>query len=110
MFNLEAWDSLSDEDRDRIRMAAKQTLLETWVLASTSDLNAYETFAGGPNEIVRVDDEVLDRIKQITHEWEDEIAAENPWFKKALESQRAFKAKLTVWPEYRFQIGSLGQK
>ena len=110
MFNPTAWDSLSDEDRDRIRMAAKKTLFETWVLASTSDLNAFETFVEGPNEIVRVDDAVLEKIKQVTYEWEDEIAAENPWFKKALESQRAFKAKLNLWPEYRFQIGSLGQK
>ncbi|MCV6587341.1 MAG: C4-dicarboxylate ABC transporter substrate-binding protein [Marinibacterium sp.] len=109
MFNPDAWDALSELDRDRIRMAAKQTLFETWVLASASDLSAFQDFAEGPNEIVRVDDAVLERIKQVTHEWEDEIAAENEWFKRALDSQRAFKAKLAVWPEYRFQIGSLGQ-
>lgn len=109
MFNPEAWDSLNDGDRDRIRLAAKHTLFETWVQGSASDLDAFKGFAEGANEIVRVDDEVLDAINKATREWEDEIAAENEWFAKALSSQRAFKEKLAVWPEYRFQIGTLGK-
>ncbi|BBI60174.1 hypothetical protein HSBAA_14800 [Vreelandella sulfidaeris] len=72
-------------------------------------MDAYQALLDGPNEIVHLDQSFIDTIYEETVKWEDEYAAENEWFARVVESQRGFKDNMSVWPEYRLPIGTMGR-
>lgn len=107
--NESAWNELTEEEQDMLRLAGKLTVFETWLASSFADLDAYQELVDGPNEIVRLDQSFIDTIYEETVKWEDEYAAENEWFARVLESQRDFKDAMTLWPEYRLPMGGIGR-
>ena len=80
-----------------------------WLNSSAADLDAFRELQEGPNEIVELDPAFIDKAQEVTRQWADEQAAQNPWFEKVLQSQRDFKNKLKAWDEYRLPIGSLAE-
>lgn len=104
--NQKAWGELPSDEQTLIRKAAKLSLFDSWLAASYADLGAYKELVEGDNEIVRLDPAFITKILDETRQWEDEHAADNPWFKRVLTSQREFKQKIKLWPEYRLQIGA----
>lgn len=104
--NKKVWDKLDDASRHLVRQAAKLSVFDSWLAASYADLSAYQELQQGDNEIVRLSPEFQSAILAETRQWEDEYASKNEWFKRVLQSQRSFKQKISLWPEYRLQIGA----
>ncbi|WP_261377615.1 C4-dicarboxylate ABC transporter substrate-binding protein [Vreelandella titanicae] len=107
--NEDTWSELSEDEQDMLRLAGKLSVFETWLASSFADLDAYQALLDGPNEIVHLDQAFIDTIYEETVKWEDEYAADNEWFARVVESQRSFKDTMSVWPEYRLSIGSMGR-
>ncbi|MFN3882293.1 MAG: C4-dicarboxylate ABC transporter substrate-binding protein [Nitrincola lacisaponensis] len=105
--NSRAWDSLTSEQQEILRLAGKLTVYETWLASSFADLEAYQALLDGPNEIVQLSPEFIATIMDETRKWEDEYAASNEWFARVLNSQREFKEKMVVWTDYRLPIGGV---
>lgn len=103
--NEKAWNKLSEENQSLVRQAAKLSLFDSWLSSSYTDLDAYRELVEGSNEIVRLEPEFISKILSETQKWEDEHAENNEWFQRVLTSQRAFKDKVKLWPEYRLKIG-----
>ena len=57
------------------------------------------------NEFILLDSEFIRVSVKATEEWEDEEAAKNPWFRRALGHRRAFQEDMKNWPTFRFPIG-----
>ncbi|MYL23780.1 C4-dicarboxylate ABC transporter substrate-binding protein [Halomonas alkaliantarctica] len=106
--NQEAWDALSEENQELLRLAGKLSVYDSWLASSFADLEAYQALKDGPNEIVQLDQSFIDAIYDETEKWENEYAEENEWFARVLESQRSFKEAINLWPEYRLPIGDSG--
>lgn len=105
--NEKAWNKLTDVNKTLVREAAKLSLFDSWLSASYADLDAYKELVEGKNEIVRLDPSFISKILDETKKWEDEYASKNEWFKRVLTSQREFKDKIKLWPEYRLKIGEI---
>ncbi|MGR0278687.1 TRAP transporter substrate-binding protein DctP [Marinomonas dokdonensis] len=103
--NKREWDKLTEKQQNVLRNAAKLSVFDSWLASSYADLAAYEELKSGKNEIVKLDPSFITKVLEETTAWEDENAAKNPWFSKVLNSQRAFKAEMTNWSEYRLTIG-----
>lgn len=103
--NRRAWEGLSDQQQNLLRQAAKLSVFDSWLAASYADLDAYEELKSGNNELIELDPSFIRAVLKETKVWEDSYAKESDWFAKVLESQRAFKAKIQSWPNYRLKIG-----
>lgn len=103
--NQKAWDGLSEEQQELLRLAGKLSVFDSWLASSFADLDAYQELIDGPNEMVQLDQSFIDAIYEETEKWENKYAAENEWFARVLESQRSFEESMSRWPEYRLPIG-----
>ena len=93
-FNVDVWNGLSEHNQRMIELAAKLSAHRVYEEIGDADADAYQFFLDAGNEYVFVDDEVLDKVGELTLAWEDANSAEiGGWFAKVLESQRAYKAK-----------------
>lgn len=108
--NQEAWDGLSAEQQEQLRLAGKLSVFDSWLASSYADLEAYQTLVDGPNEIVQLDPSFIEAIYEETRAWEDEHAEDNEWFARVLESQRDFKHSMQTWQQYRLPIGGMGRE
>ncbi|QFU03152.1 Alpha-keto acid-binding periplasmic protein TakP precursor [Halomonas sp. THAF5a] len=107
--NQDAWDQLTEAQQEQLRLAGKLSVFDSWLASSFADLSAFQELEEGPNELVQLDPSFVDAIYEETRAWEDEKAAENEWFARVLESQRAFKQEMTTWQDYRLPIGAMGR-
>lgn len=101
LFNPEVWDGLSERNKEIIKTAAKVELRNTFEVAGHDDADAYQEYVEAGVEFVVLDDEVIEKAHQLTAEWADEHAAENAWFKRVLDHQRAYAAKWVKADVYR---------
>ena len=78
MINKAAWDALTPETQEKLKIAADATLL--WSLANTEKraTEAYQKFQEGGTEIPRLDDATLATIQTMANETITEVACENP--------------------------------
>ncbi|GAA0292316.1 TRAP transporter substrate-binding protein DctP [Rhodovulum strictum] len=96
MINKSAWDALSPETQEKLRVAANATLL--WSLAFT-ERRATEAYAQFDEavEITRYDDETLARVQEIANEVIVETACANPNSAKVYLSQLEYLADYAKW-------------
>lgn len=106
--NEKAWNKLSKHDQEMLKLAGQLNVYESWQNGVAADLVAFQTFEKGPNVIIHLNKEFIDTALKETHKWADEQAAKDPWFKKVLDSQRAYKNKLKSWHKFRLLIGGYG--
>lgn len=109
LINNDTWNSLSEGDQDTLRLAAKLNMFDTYLDSTYNDIDAFQQYIDGPNEIVRLDQTFIDAVMEETKLWEDENAAKDEWFSRIIESQREFKEKMKLWPQYRMPIGEVGR-
>ena len=90
--------------KTQIEAAAKMSTIESWMNINLMDVDALVKLKAEGVEFIRVDQGYIDGVAKATHEWEDKyIAAEGGWFKKVVESQRAFMER---WkPSARVSLG-----
>jgi len=91
VINKEAFASLSADDQKLIEEAAKLVTLESWLRIGHEDAKALEFFRSQGNEIIELSEDVQMNVKKAAIEWGKAQGNENPWFKKAYESQLAYE-------------------
>jgi TRAP-type mannitol/chloroaromatic compound transport system substrate-binding protein len=97
MINRNAWDALSEETQQKLRIAADATML--WSLSNTerAATEAYRSFRDAGVEITRYDDETLERIQELGNEVIVEVACENPSSARVYLSQIEYLADYSDW-------------
>lgn len=90
LFNKDVWDGLSDSHKEILKTAAKIELRNTFEKGAHDDALAYPKYIESGVEFVVLDDEVIEKANELTAAWADKHAAENEWFKRVLEHQRAY--------------------
>ena len=105
VFNMDAWNSISERDRELLRLAGKLMILDSWTRYPYRDIAALEVMRSAGNEVVILDSEFIHAANRAADEWADEQAAENVWFKRVLQHRRAFQKDMENWPTFRFPIG-----
>lgn len=91
VINKEAWEALSDRDKELVEEAAKMVTFESWTRVGHEDAKALQFFRDAGNEIIELNAEVQQRVKNKAVAWGKEQAKDNEWFKKAYESQLAYE-------------------
>ncbi|MDO5658514.1 MAG: TRAP transporter substrate-binding protein DctP [Paracoccus sp. (in: a-proteobacteria)] len=97
MINKNAWDALSPETQEKLRIAADATML--WSLANTERRanEAYRAFQDAGVEITRMDDETLERIQEAANEVIETTACENPLSAKVYASMLTYLQDYALW-------------
>jgi TRAP-type mannitol/chloroaromatic compound transport system substrate-binding protein len=93
-FNKAKWDALSDANKKAVEIAGQITTMNFYQQVGDNDLKAARQYVDAGNEIVVLDQDVVDKAKELAFAWADKIAAQegpNSWFKKALDHQRAYQ-------------------
>jgi TRAP-type mannitol/chloroaromatic compound transport system substrate-binding protein len=104
-FDKAQWDKFDAATKKQLEAAAKLSTIESWMNINMMDAEALEKLKAEGVEIIRVDQSYIDGVAKATREWEDKyIAAEGGWFKKVVESQRAFMAKWKTSSQYRSEF------
>jgi TRAP-type mannitol/chloroaromatic compound transport system substrate-binding protein len=88
--NNDAWNSLSESDQQLVRDAAFKTTMDSWLTIGQEDAKALEFFREQGNEVIELSPEVQYEAREAGLKWAEEIATENDWFKRVLESQKEF--------------------
>jgi len=103
MINSEVWASLPPQNQEAIRSAVTETYLRWWVKWQRQNADAIEEMrTKHGTQILRTQPEILIAFYKAWEEIAKEESAKNPFFKKTLESQRAYAAK--VIPAKRFMF------
>jgi TRAP-type mannitol/chloroaromatic compound transport system substrate-binding protein len=105
VFNLDAWNGISERDRELLKLAGKLMVLETWARYAYNDIAALEDMQQAGNEVVLLDAEFKRAAAAAADAWADKQAADNAWFKRVLDHRRQFQADMENWPKFRFPIG-----
>lgn len=97
MINKAAWDALSPETQENLKVAAQANLI--WSLAFTEKraTEAYQQFLDAGIEITRYDDETLATVQKMANEVIETTACENPDSAKVYLSQLEYLADYAKW-------------
>ncbi|MEX0695399.1 MAG: TRAP transporter substrate-binding protein DctP [Rhodospirillales bacterium] len=91
LINKDSWAKLSDRDKKLVDEAAKIVTFESWTRVGHEDAKALEFYRSQGNEIIELSTEVQQNVKKEAMAWAAKVSAENPWFKKAYDSQLAYE-------------------
>ncbi|MGI9333874.1 MAG: C4-dicarboxylate ABC transporter substrate-binding protein [Gammaproteobacteria bacterium] len=103
--NLDAWNRISDRDRELIKLAGRLNALESWTRHAYADIAALKEFENSGNEIVQLSPDFIAAANKAADEWADNEAGKNEWFKRVLDDRRSFQADMAAWPRFRFKLG-----
>ncbi|WP_425403718.1 TRAP transporter substrate-binding protein DctP [Hwanghaeella sp.] len=101
VINKDAWNELSEADQALIKDAAFMTTMNSWLTIGQEDAKALEFFRAQGNEIIELDEEVQFNAREAGLKWAEEKAADNAWFRKVLDSQKAFAELWSDASKYR---------
>src|ERR1700741_3537958 len=88
--NKDVWDSLPEQNKEAIKSASSETFLRWWATWQRQNAEAIQEFTKHGVKLLTTPPEIN---KAFLKTWDDFAAAEaakNPFFKKVLESQRAY--------------------
>ncbi|MDX5357220.1 MAG: TRAP transporter substrate-binding protein DctP [Rhodobacterales bacterium] len=97
MINKAAWDALSPETQEKLKIAADATML--WSLSFTERRanDSYQQFKDAGIEITRMDDETLGKIQEMANSVIETVACENPLSAKVYLSQVTYLQDYANW-------------
>ena len=105
VFDKAVWDGLDARTRQLIDVAAKMTVLKAWMKFNNDDTVALRKLKEEGAEFITLDPSYVAAARKATRDWEDKTAAkEGGWFKKVLDSQRAFVRQWETASQYRSEI------
>ncbi len=99
--NVDAYNALSDRDKELVDLAAKIVTFESWTRIGHEDAKALQFFRDAGNEIIELDEEVQVSVKNQAIAWGNAQSAENPWFEKAYNSQLEYESLWKDATRYR---------
>ncbi|TAK46992.1 MAG: TRAP transporter substrate-binding protein [Betaproteobacteria bacterium] len=101
LINADVWKGLPVQQQEAIRSATTETLVRWWVRWQKQNADAIEEMrTKHGTQILRTPPDILIAFLKAWDEIAKEESAKNPFFKKVLDSQRAYAAK--VVPAKRF--------
>ncbi|MEX0759264.1 MAG: C4-dicarboxylate ABC transporter substrate-binding protein [Tistlia sp.] len=91
----ETWDALPEDLQTKIEAAAQLATMDTLLAFDARDMEAWAELKKGRNEIVRIDDSLIQDIREAGRTWayakaEEQEAAGNPWMGRIADSYYAF--------------------
>ncbi len=101
LFNKDAWERIGERNQQMIAAAAEVEMYVNYTERGHEDAEAYQFLKENGHKFIVLDDEVLVEAARLSAEWADKVAADNPWFAKVLESQRAYEALWENSENYR---------
>ncbi len=105
LFDKAVWDGLGAKTQALLDAAAKLTVLKAWMQFNNDDTVALGKLKAEGAEFITVDPSYIAAAREATRAWEDKTsAAEGGWFKKVLDSQRAFVKQWQAATQYRSEI------
>ena len=103
MINSEVWAGLAPQQQEAIRSAVTETYLRWWVKWQKQNADAIEEMrTKHGTQILRTQPEILIAFFKAWEAIAKEESAKNPFFKKVLESQHAYAAKVIPAKRYMF--------
>jgi TRAP-type mannitol/chloroaromatic compound transport system substrate-binding protein len=111
MINTDVWKSLAPQQQEAVRSATVETFVRwgaKWQKQNADAMQEMRTKYG--TQILRTPPEILRAFFRAWDEIAKEESAKNPFFKKVLDSQRAYAAKVVpakvfMFPPYSFAAG-----
>mgnify|MGYP006298720067 FL=1 len=92
LVNESSWSKLDDGLKEKVELALRISTFHAINLAMKQDAEAMNYFIKSPKvEVSKLTPEMIEEIKTIGREEMDKMAADNDFFAKVLESQRAFR-------------------
>jgi TRAP-type mannitol/chloroaromatic compound transport system substrate-binding protein len=127
MINSDVWKGLAAQQQEAVRSAVTETYVRWWIKWQKQNADAIEEMRTKyGTQILRTPPAVLEAFFKTWDEIAKEESAKNPFFKKTLESQRAYAAKVIpakrfmfppysfaanyFWPEERAKPAAKGKK
>ncbi len=108
MINSEVWASLPPQQQEVIRSAVTETYLRWWVRWQKQNAEALEEMREKHGtQVLRTHREILIAFFKTWEEIAKEESAKSPFFKKVLDSQRAYAAKVVPAKRFMFPPYSL---
>ncbi len=101
LFNKKVWAKLGPHNQKIIEIASALELRYGYESRGDEDAQAYKKYQEAKVEFVVLDDEVIQKAKELTAAWSNKHAAKNEWFKRVLEHQRAYAKKWEAAHIYR---------
>ncbi|SFU80515.1 TRAP transporter substrate-binding protein DctP [Halomonas korlensis] len=97
MINKDAWDALSEETQEKLKIAAEATM--TWSLAwsERESTEGTQSFIDDGVEIHQLPEEDLERIQEITNEVILQGACEDPMHAKVYHSMVSYLEEYATW-------------
>ena len=108
LINNDVWTSLPAQQQEAIRSATVETIVRWWVRWQKQNADAMEEMRTKYGTVIlRTPPDILIAFLKAWDEMAKEESAKNPFFKKVLESQRAYAAKVVpakrfMYPPYSF--------
>jgi TRAP-type mannitol/chloroaromatic compound transport system substrate-binding protein len=108
-FNKDVWDSLTAQQREAIKSATSETFLRWWATWQRMNADAIAEFVEKHKvQLLTTPPEINKAFLKVWDEFAAAESAKNPFFKKVLESQRAYASKVVpakrfMFPPYSFQ-------
>jgi TRAP-type mannitol/chloroaromatic compound transport system substrate-binding protein len=108
IINADVWKSLTPQQQEAIRSATTETFTRWWVKWQRQNADAIEEMRTKyGTQILRTPPEILIAFLKAWDEIAKEESAKNPFFKKVLDSQRDYAAKVVpakrfMFPPYSF--------
>jgi len=108
LVNGDVWKALPAQQQEAIRSAATETFLRWWVKWQKQNAEAIEEMRTKHGTVIlRTPPDILIAFLKAWDEIAAEESAKNPFFKKVLDSQRAYAAKVVpakrfMYPPYSF--------
>lgn len=102
-FNKEAWETLPQDLKEIVKLAAKETQLWSYNWIQNLNSLALEKIKDTV-EIVQMDPETLIEFRKVSKEYIDEIKANHPNAKKIIDSQEVFIQEFEIWRSARANV------
>jgi TRAP-type mannitol/chloroaromatic compound transport system substrate-binding protein len=108
IINADVWKSLTPQQQEAVRSATTETFLRWWVKWQKQNADAIEEMrVKHGTQILRTPPDILVAFLKAWDEIAKEESARNPFFKKVLDSQRAYASKVVpakrfMFPPYSF--------
>ncbi len=108
IINSEVWASFSPQQQEAVRVSVNDTFLRWWVKWQKQNAEAIEEMrTKHGTQLSRTQPEILIAFFKAWDEIAAEESAKNPFFKKVLDSQKAYAAKVVpakrfMFPPYSF--------
>jgi TRAP-type mannitol/chloroaromatic compound transport system substrate-binding protein len=108
IINADVWKALPTQQQEAIRSAATETFLRWWVKWQKQNADAIEEMRTKHGTVIlRTPPDILIAFLKAWDEIAAEESAKNPFFKKVLDSQREYAAKVVpakrfMFPPYSF--------